>query len=58
MQYQDLSETIRSYAREYDKVATTKETPTPTHLSSLKQTQNRIIALIEALAQPLALKPE
>ena len=58
MQYQDLSETIRSYAREYDKVATTKEPPTPTHLSSLKQTQNRIIALIEALAKPLALKPD
>jgi hypothetical protein len=58
MQYQDLSETIRRYAQEYDKVATTDETPTPTHLNTLRQTQSRIIALIEALAQPLALKPK
>jgi len=58
MRYQKLAEDIRSYAREYDIVATNKEKPTPTHLSTLKQTQDRIIRLIEELAQPLALKPE
>ncbi|MFX1509840.1 MAG: hypothetical protein ACFFBR_05995 [Promethearchaeota archaeon] len=58
MRYQSLAEDIRSYAREYDLVATNKEKPTATHLSTLKQTQNRILQLIEALAQPTALKPE
>lgn len=58
MRYQDLAEDIRSYAREYDIVATNNEKPTPTHLSTLKQTQDRILQLIEALSQPLALKPE
>ena len=58
MRYQDLAEDIRSYAREYDIVATNKEKPTQTHLSTLKQTQDRILQLIEALAQPKALKPE
>lgn len=58
MRYQDLAEDIRSYAREYDLVATKKEKPTPTHISTLKQTQDRILQLIEALSQPLALKPE
>lgn len=58
MRYQDLAEDIRSYAREYDIVATKDEKPTPTHLGTLKQSQNRILELIEALAQPLALKPD
>jgi hypothetical protein len=56
--YQDLAEDIRSYAREYDIVALNDTKPTETHLSTIKQTQNRILELIEALAQPLALKPE
>jgi hypothetical protein len=58
MRYQKLAEDIRSYAREYDIVATNNEKPTPTHLSTLKQNQDRILELIEALAQPLALKPD
>jgi hypothetical protein len=56
--YQDISDNIRSYAREYDQVATTKEKPTHTHINTLKQAQDRILKLIEALAQPLALKPK
>ncbi len=58
IRYQDLAENIRSYAREYDIVADKKEKPTQTHLNTLKQAQNRITRLIEALAQPLALKPK
>lgn len=58
MRYQDLAENIRSYAREYDIIATNKEKPTQTHLNTIKQTQERILQLIEALAQPIALKPE
>lgn len=58
MRYQKLAEDIRRYAREYDIVAMNKEKPTPTHISTLKQTQNRILELIEALSQPIALKPE
>jgi hypothetical protein len=58
LRYQDLAEQIRSYAREYDIVAMNKTKPTPTHLSTIRQTQERIIRLIEALAQPLALKPD
>jgi hypothetical protein len=58
MRYQSLAEDIRSYAREYDIVATNNQKPTATHLNTLKQTQNRILQLIEALAQPTALKPE
>ena len=58
MRYQDLAEDIRSYAREYDIVATNKDKPTTTHLQTLKQAQDRILQLIEALAKPLALKPE
>lgn len=58
LRYQDLAENIRIYAREYDDVATNTESPTPTHLEALKQTRDRILQLIEALAQPLALKPE
>ena len=58
MRYQDLAEDIRSYAREYDIIATNSEKPTPTHLNTLKQAQERILQLIEALAQPTALKPE
>lgn len=56
--YQDLAEDIRSYAREYDIVATNSEKPTPTHLNTLRQTQERILQLIESLSQPTALKPE
>ena len=56
--YQDLSDNIRSFAREYDKIATTKEKPTDTHINTLKQAQERILKLIETLAQPVALKPE
>ncbi|MFW9830189.1 MAG: hypothetical protein ACFFD8_00175 [Candidatus Thorarchaeota archaeon] len=58
LRYQDLAENIRTYAREYDQVATDSGKPTPTHLQTLKQTRDRILQLIEALAQPLALKPE
>ncbi|MFX0169331.1 MAG: hypothetical protein ACFE89_08280 [Candidatus Hodarchaeota archaeon] len=58
MRYQDLAEQIRSYAREYDIVAMAKATPTPTHLRTLKQTQDRIVQLIEALAKPIALKSD
>ena len=56
--YQDLAEQIRTYAREYDIVAMNQAKPTATHLSTLRQTQDRIIRLIEALAEPLALKPD
>jgi hypothetical protein len=58
MRYQKLAEDLRSYAREYDIVALNKEAPTQTHINTLKQAQDRILQLIEALAQPLALKPE
>ena len=58
MRYQDLAEQIRSYAREYDIVALNKTKPTATHLSTLRQTQERITRLIEALAEPLALKSD
>ena len=56
--YQDLAEQIRTYAREYDIVAMNQTKPTATHLSTLRQAQARIIHLIEALAEPLALKPD
>jgi hypothetical protein len=58
MRYQDLAEQIRSYARDYDIVVMNKVKPTATHLNALRQTQERIIRLIEALAQPLALKTD
>jgi hypothetical protein len=58
MRYQDLAEQIRSYAREYDIVALNKTKPTATHLSTIRQTQERITRLIEALAEPLALKSD
>jgi len=58
MRYQDLAEQIRSYAREYDIVAMNKTKPTATHLNTLRQTQERIIRLIEALAEPLSLKSD
>lgn len=58
MRYQDLAENIRSYAREYDMVATNSEKPTQTHLETLKQTRERILKLIEALAQPLSIKTD
>ena len=56
--YQDLAEQVRTYAREYDIVAMNRTKPTATHLSTLRQTQARIMRLIEAFADPLALKPD
>lgn len=58
LRYQDLAEQIRSYAQEYDIVAMNQTKPTATHLNTLRQTQERIIRLIETLAQPLSLKTD
>lgn len=55
--YQDMAETIRSYADEHDRAAVETSKPSPTHVGALKQVQQRILDLIDELAQPLAAKP-
>lgn len=56
MRYQDLAETIRSYANDYDRVAGRNEKPPDIHLRALKQAQTRILEFIEELSRPIALK--
>ena len=56
MRYQDLAETIRRYANDYDRVASKNEKPPDIHLRTLKQAQSRILDFIEELSRPLALK--
>jgi hypothetical protein len=55
--YQEMGETIRSYAEEHDHAAVQKATPSPIHVGALKQAQQRILDLIDELARPLAAKP-
>ena len=55
--YQDMAETIRSYADEHDRAAVETTKPSPTHVGVLKQVQQRILDLIDELARPLAAKP-
>jgi len=55
--YQDMAETIRSYADEHDRAAVEPTKPSPTHVGALKQFQQRILDLIDELARPLAAKP-
>lgn len=54
--YQDMAETIRSYADEHDRAAVERK-PSATHVGALKQVQQRILDLIDELARPLATKP-
>ncbi|MFX1474125.1 MAG: hypothetical protein ACFFCO_01440 [Promethearchaeota archaeon] len=56
--YQDLAETIRSYAKDYDQAASKEGELTTTHKRAVKQAQARILALIERFINPLSLKPE
>lgn len=54
--YQDMAETIRSYADEHDQAAVGAK-PSATHVGALRQVQERILDLIGELARPLAVKP-
>lgn len=54
--YQDMAETIRSYADEHD-LAAVGTKPSATHVGALRQVQKRILDLIGELARPLAAKP-
>ncbi len=56
MRYQQLSETLRSFADDYDMTVSQKELPSAIQVKAIKQAQNQIISLIRDLAQPLALK--
>jgi len=56
IRYQDLAETIRSYANDYDRIAGMNEKPKDIQLLILKQAQKRILEFIEELSRPLSLK--
>jgi hypothetical protein len=56
--YQDLAESIRSYAKDYDLAAGKDGELTATHKRAVKQAQTRILSLIERFINPLSLKPE